>query len=262
VQPLTGGRSVAGAAVATVAAVVLGGLVSGCSAPAGPSGAPASAPVASPAPTPSAAAPSASPAGLSSPSVSPTGPTAAVELPGPGWTAASIVDPPLAYALPPYWQQLRLRDFRADLAAALGQTQGEVRDELAYILDLVDDGRMRSVAIGPSSMADFTSTLFVFVEEGDPDLESAAARRLAEQEEHLAGRTLVGRDPVGLGAGRAIRLLVHADPTGVPIQSVEYVIRAADGRTLAIVGTGPRDEPPFADFMRGVAESLVVGEAS
>jgi hypothetical protein len=171
-----------------------------------------------------------------------------------GWTVRSIPQPALQIAIPPEWQENSAAALREAIAAQVPPP--DVRAAWTAMRDLMDSGRVRFVAIGPSTVRPWTASVMVIADTGDASLDAAVAR--IERERALAVQH-VTRDEVAvklpIGSGR--RVVVTTNVAGAqPTRAILYVVLLGDGTTLSLIGSNREEDRSFMDLMGVMAESL------
>jgi len=171
-----------------------------------------------------------------------------------GWTVRAIPQPALRIAIPPEWQENSVAAVRETIAAQVPPP--EVRAAWTAIRDLMDSGRVRFVATGPSKVRPWTASVIVIVDAGDASLDAAVAR--IEREPAMAVQH-VTRDEVAvtlpIGSGR--RVVVTTNVAGAqPTRAIMYVVLLGNGTTLSLIGSNREEDPSFIDLMGVMAESL------
>jgi hypothetical protein len=171
-----------------------------------------------------------------------------------GWTVRSIPEPALRIAIPPEWQESPVAAIRKSIAAQ--EPPPDVRAAWTATRDLMDSGRVRFVATGPSTVRPWTASVMVIVDAGDASLDAAVAR--IEREPAMAVPR-VTRDEVAvtLPIGSGTRIVVTTNVAGArPSRGIIYVVLLGDGTTLSLFGTNREEDRSFIDLMGVMAESL------
>lgn len=171
-----------------------------------------------------------------------------------GWTVRSIPQPPLRVAIPPEWQETSVAASRETIAAEVPPP--DLRAIWTAVRDLMDSGRVRFIATGPSTVRPWTASVMVIMDAGDASLDAAVAR--IEREPWMAVQH-VTRDEAAvtlpIGSGR--RVVVTTNVEGAePSRAIMYVVLLGDGSTLSLIGSNREEDRSFLDLMRVMAESL------
>lgn len=202
-----------------------------------------------------------SPATPAPPSTTPAPPTpTATPSPPPlpsGWVRLTLDDPPLAMGFPTGWTALSIAATEQQLRGMMKNLTGDAAVVAQWELDRLTSGRIRFSAAGPARMAGVAISLTIDVDSNDVSVAAAADRVVRDMSQHHAG-DLVGRTDESLPLGPAVRLLFNQNVGGgsVPAQSLAYVVRLADGRTLTMSSTSIIQDIGFQDLLRQILSTF------
>jgi hypothetical protein len=170
------------------------------------------------------------------------------------WTVHVVQRPALRIALPPEWREVSPEVSRQQLARFWPSTIGDARADVRTMMELLDSGRVRFMAVGPSAIRPWMASAMLIIETGDVSLDAAAAR---SSQRFVTKPVTHDMAPVTLPLGRAMRVISTGNPSGAaPTERVEYILRLPDGATLTLMGTSHEGDTPFIDIMETMARSL------
>jgi hypothetical protein len=184
-------------------------------------------------------------------------PTSTPALPA-GWQPFEVASAGLRMAIPAGWSELDLGEFSRQLTEGLESSAMPEDVALAWqwLLGQVEGGQIVAVMTGPAPGSAATASIIVFLMDAPIDLRTGAMDAF-DAAPALADVVVAEDQHVLLPIGDAILITTEAKGSlGVPSQSVNYFLLAADGRLLWINAAAPLEDSRFQGLMATVAEHL------
>lgn len=173
-----------------------------------------------------------------------------------GWGGRFIAHLGLRIALPPEWNEMPVAAMRERITSGLPRTTGDLRRGHVAMVDLIDSGRLRFIAMGPSAIRPWQATVSLMVDTGDASLDAAVVR-FERWYTALATPVTRGEDAIALPLGHARRIEYTLNPTGgATTRSITYVTLLEDGTTLMLMGSSRETDVAFPELIATMARSL------